>query len=431
MVMVAIILAAGKGTRLGEATKKTPKPLVRIGDTPVIVYQIKLLRSHNIRDIYILTDYLEDQFPLTLGSGKKWDVTLHFVHVDSSLGPAGVLTTLQNTISDDFLLFYGDVMVNFDVQRLIEFHKSKRALLTLVTHPNLHPQDSDLLDTDQNDKVIKWYPKPHPRGQYRNLVNAGVYALSPAIFSYLPRFEYSDLGRDLLPILIEQKNQVYSYLSCEYFHDMGTPDRLALVTADVLSGKFSRLHGMHKRKAVFLDRDGVLIDLVDQLHRKRDVKLTPSAAKAVQLINHSEFLAITITNQPMFARGLLTYSKWRKIQNKIDTLLAAHVAKLDAVYYCPHHPDVYPGNTKKYNITCDCRKPATGMLQRAIHDFNIDTSNSFFVGDSTTDICTAQNMGIQSILVRTGLAGKDGKFDVKPTFTEQDILGAIQKILSL
>lgn len=428
--MIAVILAAGKGERLGGLTKMLPKPLIPVAGKPVIVYQIELLASAEITDIYILTDYLESQFPEKLGNGDLWGVHLHYIHVDTSLGTAGVIKSLQKLFTEDFLVFYGDILVNFDVKRLIQFHVSKSALATLVVHPNAHPADSDLLDTDQNYKIIHWFPKPHGNNRIHNLVNAAIYVLSPKILELIPSHSYTDFGKDLLPTLVAKKAQIYAYPTAEYIHDMGTPERLSRSEQDVLSGRFEKFHRKYLRKAVFIDRDGVLIKQVDQLHQLRELSIYPETYEALHLLNNSEYLAITITNQPMIARGLLSLSGLKQIHNEIESRLGNRGVWLDGIYYCPHHPEQgHPGVVKKYNIVCHCRKPDTGLIEQAVRDFNIDLSSSYFIGDSTTDILTAKNAGLRSILVKTGFAGKDKKFIVKPDFVENDILSAVRKLV--
>ena len=118
------------------------------------------------------------------------------------------------------------------------------------------------------------------------------------------------------------------------------------------------------------------------------------------------------------------------IHNKLETLLGMEHAFLDRIYYCPHHPEKgFPGERVDLKIDCDCRKPKTGMITRAVADLNIDLKQSWFIGDTTTDMQTAKNAGIKSILVRTGAAGKDGKYDALPDFTFDTLNDAVNFIL--
>ncbi|MGA1825340.1 MAG: D-glycero-alpha-D-manno-heptose-1,7-bisphosphate 7-phosphatase [bacterium] len=182
------------------------------------------------------------------------------------------------------------------------------------------------------------------------------------------------------------------------------------------------------RKAIFLDRDGVINREIGHIHRVDDFHLLENVSNAIKLINQSEYLAIIITNQSAVARGLCTIKDIDAIHKKMKTLLGKDGAKLDAIYYCPHHPDKgVPGENTVYKVDCDCRKPKIGMLKKAAEDFNIDLTSSYFIGDSTRDIVCGQNAHMKTIGVRTGYGCNDG--DVKPDLMFEDLYEAIRFII--
>ncbi len=182
---------------------------------------------------------------------------------------------------------------------------------------------------------------------------------------------------------------------------MGTPERLKKVTKDYLSGKIKRLNLKNKRKAIFLDRDGTINYEVGNLVDTEKFKILPKTAEAIKLINSSEYLAIVVTNQPMVAKGLIKIKDIKKIHDKMEWLLGLEGAKLDGIYYCPHHPEKgFPGENKKYTIPCECRKPLPGMLNMAEKEFNIDLRNSWIIGDSERDILAGFNAGTKTILIK-------------------------------
>lgn len=147
-------------------------------------------------------------------------------------------------------------------------------------------------------------------------------------------------------------------------------------------------------------------------------------------INQSEYLAIVATNQPVIARGEVTYEQLDEIHNRLDTLLGAEGAYLDDLYYCPHHPDSgFEGEIKELKFDCECRKPKTGLLNQAAEDHNIDLSRSWIIGDTTSDIQTGINGGLHTALVMTGEAGKDGKYKVEPDITGENLEECIDKII--
>lgn len=182
---------------------------------------------------------------------------------------------------------------------------------------------------------------------------------------------------------------------------MGTPDRFYQVEKDMESGLVHQRNLSHKQKAVFLDRDGTLNRDVGFLTDIDKMELIPGAAEAVRKINESGYLAVVVTNQPVIARGELTFEQLKEIDNKLETLLGKEGAYIDALYFCPHHPDKgFPGERPEYKCDCACRKPKPGMLLQAAADFNIDLSQSYMAGDSGRDAEAGQNAGCkESVLV--------------------------------
>jgi len=153
------------------------------------------------------------------------------------------------------------------------------------------------------------------------------------------------------------------------------------------------------QKAVFLDRDGVIIRQVDFLIKPRQLKLLPNVGKVIKLLNHFGFLVVVITNQPVIARGLIKPEGIDKIHTILINRLKKQGAKIDAVYFCPHHPNA---NVKKYRLRCRCRKPGIGMITKAAKDLNINLKKSFMIGDALIDIVAGKRAGLTSILVKTG-----------------------------
>ncbi len=192
-----------------------------------------------------------------------------------------------------------------------------------------------------------------------------------------------------------------------------------------------------KNIAVFLDRDGVVIRYVHDIHTLKDVEVFSFSAEAIRMLNEMHLKVILVSNQPQVAKGLLAEDDVKKMNGKVVNELEKNGAKIDALYYCPHHPDKgFPGERAGYKIECACRKPKTGMIDEAEERFDIDLSKSFIVGDSTTDIQTGENVkrkhpGFRTILVKTGLAGKDGKYAACEDFVAENLLDAAKLIKSL
>lgn len=157
---------------------------------------------------------------------------------------------------------------------------------------------------------------------------------------------------------------------------------------------------MMGKPAIYIDRDGVVVELIDYLNQIDQVVLMPGIADAIRAVNQAKVLLVIITNQSGVARGLLTEATLGEIHARIKALLAEQGAHVDAIYYCPHHPDI--GNPT-YRRKCDCRKPAPGLLLRAADDMDIDLSRSVMIGDHLSDIEAGHRAGVaRTFLVLTG-----------------------------
>lgn len=155
------------------------------------------------------------------------------------------------------------------------------------------------------------------------------------------------------------------------------------------------------KPAAFLDRDGVICEYVDYLHRLEDFQLRPKVAEAVRTLNKNNYYVFIITNQPMIAKGLLTLEQLDLIHQQMKADLKKEEAYIDAIEYCPHSPD---GTISPWNIECTCRKPKTGMIEKLCSQFEVDLKNSFLAGDTWRDIQCAQQLQ----LVNYGIKGGAG-----------------------
>ena len=316
------------------------------------------------------------------------------------MGNAGALFQIRDKLEDDFLLINGDILFEIDVNRFVKYHRKKGGLVTLFTHPNNHPYDSGLVITDDRKCIVQWMNKEDERPEfYKNRVNAGIHIMSPRILDRKIDKEKIDLDRDLLKPLCGT-GKMFAYDSSEYVKDMGTPERYEQVNEDYLSGKVERRSLSHKQKAIFLDRDGTINRYVGFLTDISNFELLPTVSEAIRKINSSDYLAIVITNQPVIARGEVTFEQLDMIHNKMETLLGKDGAYLDGIYFCPHHPHSgYEGEVKELKIDCDCRKPKPGMFFKAAEDFNIDLNQSFMIGDGDNDMAAGGNAGCKCIRI--------------------------------
>lgn len=408
--MKVVIMAGGKGTRMLSIASDIPKPMIPIEGRPVLEHEIECLCEQGFTDILITVGHLGNVIMDYFGDGLKFGVHITYYFEKEPLGNAGALFQVKDQLTDDFLLLNADAMFDIDFNRFVQYHKTHDAVATLFTHPNSHPYDSGVIIADEHMAVRKWLAKEDERPEYfKNRVNAGLHVLNKRILEQTVEGGKIDLDRQLLKPLAGT-GQMYCYDSPEYVKDMGTPERYYAVCKDFANGIVKARNLKNRQKAIFLDRDGTINEYVGFLTDIKEFRLLDGVAEAIRKINASGYLAIVVTNQPIIARGEVSFTELQEIHNKMETLLGAEGAHIDAIYFCPHHPDKgFEGERVEYKISCDCRKPKPGMLLKAAEDFNIDLSRSWMVGDGKNDVEAGKNAGCKTVLIGTEDYGQDRK----------------------
>jgi len=155
---------------------------------------------------------------------------------------------------------------------------------------------------------------------------------------------------------------------------------------------------------VFLDRDGTINEEVGYLSKLEQLRLIPGAAQAIRRLNDAHYLVVLVTNQSGIARGYFSEEFVRETHELLKAMLAREGARIDAAYYCPHHPKA---GDSSYTRMCECRKPGIGMIEQAVSDLRIDVRNSFVIGDKWSDVELGQRAGAHAILVGTGYGADD------------------------
>ena len=441
--MKTVIMAGGRGTRISSVASDIPKPMIKIEGKPVLEHELECLRDQGFTDIIltvshlgnIIMDYFGDGSGISPVTGKPFGVHIEYYFEKEPLGNAGALFKIKDKLDSDFLLLNADAVFDVDFNRFVAFHKQHGGLVTLFTHPNSHPYDSGLIIADKNGAVDQWLAKEDERPEYyRNRVNAGLHVINPIILEQSGidadkvgtvgengKHIKFDLDRQLLKPLAGT-GKMFCYDSPEYVKDMGTPERYYSVCEDYKAGRVSGKNLKNKQKAVFLDRDGTINKYVGFLRNIDEFELIDGVADAIKKINVFGYLAIVITNQPVIARGEVSFEELEVVHNKMETLLGKEGAYLDAIYYCPHHPHKgYEGERPELKFDCDCRKPKPGMLLKAANDFNIDLSRSWMIGDGEIDIKAGINAGCQTALISEGSYGQTATVQSLKAFVEQYI----------
>lgn len=439
--MKTVIMAGGRGTRISSVVSDIPKPMIRIEGKPVLEHELECLRDQGFTDIIltvshlgnIIMDYFGDGSGVSPATGKPFGVHIEYYFEKEPLGNAGALFKIKDKLDSDFLLLNADAVFDVDFKRFANYHGEHGGLVTLFTHPNSHPYDSGLIVANRDGVVNQWLAKEDDRPEYyRNRVNAGLHIINPIILeqSGIDADTVGTIDENGKPIKVDLDRQLlkplagtgkmYCYDSPEYVKDMGTPERLYSVCEDYREGRVSGKNLKNKQKAIFLDRDGTINKYVGFLRNIDEFELIDGVADAIKKINESGYLAIVVTNQPVIARGEVSFEELQKIHYKMETLLGKEGAYLDAIYYCPHHPHKgFKGERPELKIDCECRKPKPGMLLKAAQDFNIDLSRSWMVGDGENDIRAGQNAGCKTAFIGNGAFGQTVTVFSLKDFVEQ------------
>lgn len=432
--MKTVIMAGGKGTRISSVNPGIPKPMIPIQGVPVLEREIISLASQGFNDIIVTISHMGEKIYSYFGDGSSFGVHIDYFQEINPLGNAGALFKMRDRLKEPFLLINADSVFDVDFNRMVKFHHMHGGLATVFAHPNSHPYDSGLLVTDENLSVKTWLSKEEERPlYYKNRVNAGLHILDPALLDRADihidaiggkdqegNFIKVDLDRHLLKPLAGT-GKMFCYVSPEYVKDMGTPERLSQVERDFRMGIVREKNLSNGQRAVFLDRDGTINVYKGFIRNIDDFELMPGISEVIRKINASGYLAIVVTNQPVIARGELTFQQLEEIHNKMETLLGREGAYVDHIYFCPHHPHRgFAGEVPRLKTDCSCRKPKPGMLLKAAEKYNIDLCQSIMIGDSQADIEAGKTVGCVTVLI--------GEEDYGQDYTTKSIEGLKERL---
>ena len=340
MNLQAVIVAGGKGTRLGPLAANLPKALAPVAGRPLLDYSLRLLKRHGLDDVIICVGHLGGQIRDFVGDGASWGLRVRYSEESSPLGTAGCLRAIQPPSTRDLLVLYADVLMELDLAALAAAHDRSGADATLAVHPNNHPYDSDLVEADP---VTGWvqaiHKKPHPPNAWLpNLVNASLYILKPRLLNLVPLGAKADCAQDLFPEPSPPVAVCWPTVPPRYLKDIGTPDRLREAEEEIGSGRVARSNRNQARPAVFLDRDGVINREANLIHDPDPLELIPGAAAALRRLNRAGWLTVVVTNQPVVARGLCGLDTLSRIHHKLETLLGAEGAFVECHLLLPPPP---------------------------------------------------------------------------------------------
>ncbi len=373
----AVILAGGRGTRLGALTADRPKPMIEFHGKPFLTYLVEQLRDEGFERVLMLLGYLPGVVQDYFGNGERWGVAIEY----SVTGPDDLtvhrLRTATPLLDEQFLLTYCDNYWPLQIDKLWRrfVESGGEALVTVYANRDGYTKDCVLVDDEQ---LVRVYDRSRSAPDLQGveigyaIVNRSVLDLLPAEDALFEEVVYPELAR---------RGRLAAFVTEHRYYSVGSPERLP-ITAEFLA----------REPAVILDRDGVLNERPPRAHYVRsweEFHWLPGTLEALRLFAASGWRVIVVSNQAGVARGELTGEELVAIHDRLVNEAVLAGGRIDAVYNCPHG----------WEEGCDCRKPRPGMLFRAQKDFNLDLTRVPFVGDDERDQQAAVAAGCIPIAV--------------------------------
>jgi histidinol-phosphate phosphatase family protein len=423
----ALILAGGLGSRLRPLTDAIPKCLVPIGGRTLLDYWVECLVEGGISEARINTHAHAERVRAHIRSiNSTGRLRLGELYEPELLGSAGTVAANADLAesADEIVIIYADNLSDIDLRPLIAFHRGHGDPLTMVLFQAPNPRACGIAELDREGKIVSFVEKPErPTSE---LANAGLYVVNAAAYREIAAMRAFDLGFDILPKFV---GRMRGWVWGGYYLDIGTHEALERARRDVTSifpDQAATSHGL-RRPAIFLDRDGTLIEHVHYLSDPALIRLLPGAAEALTRFRRAGFACVLVTNQSAIGRGMLTAERLDQIHTEMNRQLAACGATIDAVYHCP---DVPAGDDRTVVENPD-RKPGPGMLLRAAADLKLDLGASWMIGDLISDVLAGQHAGCRSILLESGQTAPEEVQTLAGRFlTAPDLAAAATLILA-
>ncbi len=382
--MQVILQSGGLGKRLYPLTKKKPKCFLSIQNKSIFSYQYKNLKKYNLhKNLLIISNKDHVNFFYNFFKNKKFKPQI--ISEKYGLGSGGSLKKNFKNLEKKFLLIYLDIFfsnINFD-----KFLKKNKNQNKIFSHISSHKNDSDLIDINEKNQIIKIFPKNHNAKSLSRTSISGIFQLNKSLFYNIDKKKF-----DLTELIQKKIDKVkfYSYFTNENFKDFGTKKR------------FIELKKNYKRNkniySLIFDRDGTIISEKNFLNSEKKILFYSQFLSFFKLLKRKKIILICITNQPGIAKGFIKESKLIKIHKSLNKKLFLKTGLIfDKFYYCPHYPKSgFKGEIKSLKFKCKCRKPNTKLFLKAINDFDLDRRFIINIGNSLTDIQAGIRCGIKN-----------------------------------
>jgi D,D-heptose 1,7-bisphosphate phosphatase len=390
----AIILAGGLGTRLRPVTDTLPKCLVPIGGRPLLDYWVDALVDAGVGEARVNNhahaDLVRAHVAEVSASGR---LALAESYEPVLLGSAGTIAANADLAdgADEVIIIYADNLSTVDLKAMIAFHRSHDDPFTMLLFRAPNPRACGIAELGGEGRVVSFVEKPEkPKS---DLANGGVYIVDADAYREIAAMKAFDLGFEVLPRFV---GRMRGWAWDGYHLDVGTLAALDKARRDTPHLPLKKVEGW---PAVFLDRDGTVIEQVHYISDPEKVKLHPDTGPALRRLVAAGYALVVVTNQSAIGRGIIAVEAYEAVDAEMDRQLAAEGVTLDAIYYCPEAPV----GDDRTAITHGDRKPGPGMLLRASGDLGLDPAASWMVGDMISDVLAGINAGCKgSLMVQTG-----------------------------
>ena len=236
-VVKAVIMAGGEGTRLRPLTATAPKPMLPVGNTPMLEHIIELLKRHGFDEVVITVAFMANAIRTYFGDGSEFGIRISYANEDSPLGTAGSVGNCRDQLDSTFLVISGDVLTDIDLSKLLEFHTSRGAVATIGLKSMENPLEFGIVTTNDDQTVARFLEKPTWGQVFSDTINTGIYVLEPEIFTYIPVGKALDFSQDVFPRLLEDSVPIHAMVCEGYWEDVGTLDAYLRAHHDLLSHK--------------------------------------------------------------------------------------------------------------------------------------------------------------------------------------------------
>ena len=251
--MKAMVMAAGAGTRLRPLTHFIPKPMIPIVNKPALEHTLELLKKHGFDEIVINLHSYPEMIRNYFGDGQSHGIKIHYSQEKKLLGTAGGVKRVEKYFDNTFVVMSGDGLTDIDLTRVLEFHKKKKSLATMVLKKVDARFDYGVTLIDQYSRIEKFIEKPSWSDVFANTVNTGIYVFEPEIFSYIPKNKFFDFGHDVWPLLLAKKKPIFGFEMNSYWCDIGNLQEYKRAEKNALEGAVKvKIPGKVKKKNIWV-----------------------------------------------------------------------------------------------------------------------------------------------------------------------------------